>query len=250
MTDLVRLRRITKSLSAQLRAQLQEHLQTLTPLFRPKRILGECISGPSPESPPGAEKNFAALRQRFAGVAVKYGLAGELERPLPSIHVELVLHPWEYPLMIQAADGPRLIRVTTPTQWLLTYAGSYAAAAILHGATRPEGAVREFIVNALVLELLLDKISGLRTLFAALRFPAETAGVAALGDLGVTRIRAPIPSVRPRDELLLEAVELSGFPTFEETIDIDAARALPDPLRDQIEAIIQEHEGGGNPPTR
>jgi len=244
MADLVKLRQITKLLSEQLRTQLQQHLQTLTPLFRPKRILGDCISGPATESPPGAEKAFTDLRRRFSTIAERCGMARELQRPLPSIRVELALHPWEYPLTIQAANGPVQVRITSPTQWVLTYTGTYDVPEILRApAVRGDGAipaVGEFAVNALVLGLLFERFPGLHALFAALRFPVEVVPLAALGDLGVVRISSPFASLRPKDDLVLQAVQLSGFATFEEVVDLDAVDALSDPLRTQIEQSLRE----------
>lgn len=246
MAELLRFRGITKTVGGVLRAKLQSHLQTMAPLFRPKRLLGAAISGPSTESPPDAERNLAELRTRYERVAPKCGLPRGLESPLPSIRVELTIHPWETPVTIASPHGPHRIRMASPTQWLLAYAGTYEPMQILESARvrsdRAEPGLREFVLNALVLDLLLERLPGLRDLLGALRFPPEIVPVPELGDLGVVRLGSPVPSVRPKDELVLEAAELSGFPTFEEIVDVDAVRQIGDPFREQLVAGLREHD--------
>ena len=43
-----------------------------------------------------------------------------------------------------------------------------------------------------------------------------------------------LPSIRPPDDIVLSAVQMSGAAVFEELIDLEAIATMSDPLKDEI----------------
>ena len=54
MERLLALRRVTRALEELVRAQVREHLTTLTSLVRPRAVLGDFVQGPGKEAVRGA----------------------------------------------------------------------------------------------------------------------------------------------------------------------------------------------------
>ena len=59
--SLLALRKLTRAITDAVRVQMNEYLKTLTPLVRPKAVLGEYVQGSPRESSRRADKAFGDL---------------------------------------------------------------------------------------------------------------------------------------------------------------------------------------------
>ena len=104
---------------------------------------------------------------------------------------------------------------------------------------RRSDAVRQFVVNTLVMHAMLAKFPSIAQLLTDLRYGIQTEKSPALGDLPLVTIRSCLPSFRPADTLMLTAIRFSGVPAFIELIDIETLNTLQDPLKLRLEKILQ-----------
>ncbi len=82
--SLLVLRRLTRAITDVVRVRMTEYLNALTPLVRPKAILGEYVQGGSKESSWKADKAFGDLQKLYEAVggAKPYNLSRERTAPL------------------------------------------------------------------------------------------------------------------------------------------------------------------------
>ena len=67
--QLLQLRKLTRAVSDQLRGQLKDYLVTLSPLIRPRTVLGDYVQGSVKETVRGADKTFKDLQSLYESVA-------------------------------------------------------------------------------------------------------------------------------------------------------------------------------------
>jgi hypothetical protein len=241
--ELAALRQKTEAIGRFLLGQLQAHLETLRPLFAPRRFLGKYVAGK--EETPGAEKLFAQLQAQFRDVCGKpFSLPPELDAGLLSdIENRLVLFPWEYTYDAASQKETKTLTITSPVCWVLTYSSGYTLAQLRQLlADRQQSRadyMRQFIVNALVMRLCMETFPGLVQLFSDLRYRIHIEKISGLGELPFVIVTSCISSFRPADEVILQATHFSGVPAFIELIDIDSVAALEDPLKARLERILQ-----------
>src|SRR5205814_3149878 len=154
LAELPELRRKTESVSRFLRDQIAAHLETLRPLFAPDRTLGKYAGGKV--EVPGVERTFAELQQNYKAFTHKpYDLPETLDQNwLTLVGTALELHPWEYVHQVQGKP----ITMTSPVRWVVNYRANYNLAqvkTVIGGkeTARPDY-LRQFVVNALVLQLM------------------------------------------------------------------------------------------------
>jgi hypothetical protein len=102
----------------------------------------------------------------------------------------------------------------------------------------PAGALKQYVTNALLMQVMLARNPGLAELFNDLRFELRTDHFPETGKLPFASIVSCIPSFRPSDELILAATEFSGVPAFIELVDMQAVETMRDPLKQRIEALM------------
>jgi hypothetical protein len=241
---LLKLRRATRALADFLEGELRGYLDTLAPLLRPKRLLGNLIQGESTETYYDSERAFQELQQLWAKVSERpFRLRPHLTSPIPAIRVKLELSRWEE--LWTAPSGGKKLWVSSPLSWVLSYPGACRLDSMnkmLAGdEERNETEMHQFVLNACILHLLLERTPGIPKLLAGLRYAVEVRRVAALGELPLVLVRSEIPSVRPSPQVMIDAAELAGLGTFEEVLDAGAARSLRDPLRARLEEVLAEH---------
>lgn len=233
----------TEAISSFLRDQLTGHLETLRPILSPDRLFGK--SGGAKADAPLADRALAQIQQSYRNfTAHPFDLAAELDPYwLTLVGSRVALYPWEY--THQAGDGrdARAITMTSPVRWVVTFSSGYTLAqfrqAVLGtGERRPEH-VRQFIVNALVTQLVFAHTPGLAPLFADLRYEVQAHSAPDLPKLPLSTITSGLLSFRPGDDLILAATNFSGIPAFIELIDIDALPRLQDPLRARLEERLR-----------
>ncbi len=248
ISRLLFLRKITRSVSDYLISQLKEQLVTLSPLLRPRRLLGDYIESGIPEQVVDADKNFAALNEIYARAAGKpFDLPRPLRSPLRPIGLAIEIYPWEYNREIQAGSAAKTVTLSSPVKYVISYTSGLSLSRLRQGAAGKEDQkqedIREFVIRACLIHLMLGKYEGIANLFRSLRWEVRTETSPELGLLPLTTLTAPIQSMLPPDKLILESTEMSGMSLFEEVVDLDAFSTVRDPLIQKVEAIVAAAEG-------
>jgi hypothetical protein len=239
LAELPDLRRKTESVSRFLRDQIAAHLETLRPLFAPERLFGKYAGGKMEVQ--GSERAFVELQQSYKPFTRKpYDLPETFDQNwLSLVGNALELHPWEY---LQPVDG-KPITITSPVRWVVNYKANYTLAqvkSVLEGkqTVRPDY-LRQFVVNALVLQMALNRNPGLGQLFQDLRYELKNQTAADLKGLPMVTITSCLASFRPADDLIQAATAFSGISAFIELIDLDAVKSPKDALREKLDELLQ-----------
>ncbi len=241
--QLVDLRAKTEAISQFMHKRLKGHLETLRLLLAPARLLGKYVG--VKEDVVGADKALVQLRETYRGVCGKpFALSAELdEGPLQLLENRLELYPWEYIHQAKSERETKAVTLTSPVRWVLTYQASYTLSqvfqAVLGKEPRQVDALRQFVVNALVMHLVLAKYPGITQLLTDLRYQVCVDKLPSLGELPLVTLNACLPSFRPADQLILMATRFSGVPAFIELIDVDMLDTLHDPLKQHLEKICR-----------
>jgi len=239
LQELPELRRKTEAVSRFLQQQVATHLETLRPLFAPERLFGKYANGKL--EVPGAERALAELQQRYQPFTKKpYDLPSDLDNHwLTLTGSSLELYPWEY---VHQSQG-KTITMSSPVRWAVNYRGNYSLVQVknvLAGKEPPRpDYLRQFAVNALVLQLVLSRNPGLIQLFQDLRYDLKTEMPPDLKGLPVTTITSCLTSFRPADDVIVAATAFSGVPAFIELIDLEALQAPKDPVMERLQPLIR-----------
>jgi len=135
------------------------------------------------------------------------------------------------------------ISMTSPIRWVINYRTNYSLAQVrnvLGGreAARPEY-LRQFAINALVIQLVLSRNPGVARLFQDLRYELKTETIPDLKGLPIVTITSCLTSFRPADDLILAATAFSGVPAFIELLDLKAVQAPKDTLKERLEELLK-----------
>jgi len=241
--QLAKLREQTEAIAGFLRNRLQGYLETLRPLFAPRRLLGKYVD--HKENVAGSEKAVVQLREKFKEVCgTPFSLTPELDDSiLTGMDSRPELYPWEYTHEVRDAEELRELIIVSPVRWVLTYGSGYTLSqvrqAIAGKYERRSHHLRQFVVNALVMDMLVAKYAKIAQLFSDLRYHVQVDKCPGLGALPFVTVSASLPSFRPADSLVLMATRFSGVSNFVELIDVDAVHKLQDPLKSQIEELLR-----------
>jgi len=236
LQELPELRRKTDAISRFLKQQITSHLETLRPVLAPDRIFGKHAGGKS--EVPGAERVLAELQQNYKAFTRKpYDLPETFDLNwLSLVGTAVDLHQWEYTHLIQG----KAVTMTSPLRWAINYRTNYNLAQVkmvLEGKdTVRQDYLRQFVVNALVLQLVLNRNPGLNQLFQDLRYDLKIENDPALKGLPAVTITSCIASFRPADDLIQAATAFSGVPAFIELLDSASVQNPPDILRERLQA--------------
>ena len=241
--ELPELRRKTEVVSKFLQDQVLKHLETLRPILSPERLFGPHAGSKGDVAL--ADRALAQLQQNYKPFsAPPFNLPSELDPYwLTLVGSRVALYPWEYTYQAGSDRENKAISMTSPLRWVVSFSSGYTLAQARQalagkGEHRAEH-IRQFVVNALVTQLITTHTSGLASLFTDLRYRLETDSAPDLPKLPLTTITSGLPSFRPGDELILSATNFSGVPAFIELIDIDALSHLQDPLKTRIEELLR-----------
>src|SRR5205823_5055539 len=175
----------------------------------------------------GSDRVLSDLQQSYKPFTRKpYDLPETLDSGwLGLVGSALELYPWEY---IHPVQG-KPITITAPERWVINYRSNYTLAQLktaLEGkqAARPEY-LRQFVVNALVLQATLQRNPGLVKLFDDMRYEVKTETAPDIKGLQVITITSHLTTFRPADDILAAATAFSGVPAFIELIDLEVAAA-------------------------
>jgi hypothetical protein len=244
--QLLHLHTLTKDVAKVCQKQLRGYLDTLAPLFRPRRILGEAMEGAERESVGGSDRTVAELRDLYRKVAMRpFDLRPELSLPLESVSTQMQLYEWEYLHQTKTDRGWRSIKVTSPLTWVVAYSSNYSLPIfrqVLAGQEeRDAEAVRAFVLRACLMHLHFTKFPAIADLLTGLRYQVEVRQTPETGDLPLVTVSAPFHTMRPPDGLITVASGLAGGASFSEVLDLATVKNLKDPLREQIVAIFRTH---------
>jgi hypothetical protein len=243
LQELPELRRKTEAVARLVQDQLTRHVETLRPLFAPERVLGRYAGGKVDDA--AVERSYAELQQSYREFTRKpFDLPQTFEAHwLTLIGNRLVLYPWEYHHDAKTDRESKSMTMTAPLQWVLAFSSNYTLSQMRGALTakeppRPEN-VRQFVINALVLQLIVNKSPGLITLLGDLRYDLKITTSPDLKTVPLVTIRSVIPSFCPADDLLLAAAAFSGIAAFIELIDIDGIRQTKDSLSARIDEVLK-----------
>lgn len=245
--QLLQHRNATHALSRAAAIRLRTHLEALSPLFRPRRFLGDHMEGTGREAAFAAEKSAAELQELYRRAAVKpFDLRPELAMPFESVTTQFHLHEWEYTHPTQTDRGWQPIRVSTPLTWVLSYASPYSLTSLREvisgNGHRDTEAVRSFVFRACVMHELFRKTPSIAELLSALRYKIEIRTSPQFGELPLVTVSAPFGTFRPPDNLVALAAGMAGGHSFAEILDLESVRNLADPVKEQALGILDEHK--------
>lgn len=239
LQSLPELRRQTDAVAGLLKDQLTGHLETLRPLFAPERLFGKFAAGKV--DVPGAERVVADVQQRYKKFEVKpFDLSSSFESNWIALAgLALEVQPWSYTL----GSGEHAITMTSPVKWVLAFKSSLPLpslkALLLSKETARLHELRQSVVNALLLQIILERFSGIAPLFADLRFTLATESLPELPGVPITTVTSCLSSFCPPEELVQQVTAFSGVPSFIELIDVETLRQPRDPLRDKIAPLLK-----------
>jgi hypothetical protein len=194
-------RKSTQAVSDILEKQLLVYLDTLRSLLVPERLLGK-LAG-SKFDAPGADKVLTELQENYRRLPGKpFDFPKEFETEwLVEIGVKLDLHRWEYSREIAAESGKRSILITSPNRWILAYGPGYSVSQAVQSLARRQDRrgidqLRQFVVNALVMQALLSRSSGLISVLTDLRYDVCAQPHPGLNGLPVVAILPSFPPTR------------------------------------------------------
>ena len=242
------LRKVTRAVSDYLVSELKEHLSTISPLLRPRRLLGDYIESGSPEQVVDADKNFAVLNEIYSKAAGKpFELPRPLRPPLKPVGLAIEVYPWEFRQEIRADGASNTVTITSPVRYVISYASGLSLSRLRQGVAGKEEQkkedIREFVIRCCLMNTMLNRNAGITNLFRALRWEVNTATSPDLGGLPLTTLTAPLQSMLPPDKLILESTEMSGMPLFEEVIDVNMISQISDPLAQRVTNIMKAMGG-------
>lgn len=244
ISRLLGLRKVTRGISDLLGGMLTSHLRTLGPLFQPRALLGEYVRGTAKQSVKGEEEALQRVKTLYASVAPRapFNLRKELETPLDVVSSILELAPAEYSHQADTGREKKTIMVATPLKWVLSYSGFGVARMreflTLQGASGGND-LYQGILHHLVLHVLFAQRPGLVALLEAMRFRVNTTHYDDLGQLPITVLEAPLSTIRPSDDVVIQSTEISGTNTFAEVVDPQAIEEMADPLKQQLREIVR-----------
>jgi hypothetical protein len=239
------LRKLTRAVADQLRAEMKEHLATLSPLLRPRSVFGEYIEHGTKESVHGSDKAFKELQELYEAIAASpsFNLPRELKPPFEVFSSALEFTPFDYTHEARAGAGAKTVVVTSPLKWVLSYAGFPPGRfrELLASRDRPEEEVRQFLLHYLVLDVVVRRQAGVARILEALHFPVGSAPSEELGGAPVTFVSSDVSTRLPDDAVIIESTEVSGNDAFEEVVNLDDVAALRNPLKERLLELLGRH---------
>ena len=246
--SLLVLRKLTRAIAETVRTQMVEYLTVLSPLLRPKLVLGDYVHGGAKEAAPRAEKAYKDVQALYAQVAAArpFLLPTELTPPFNFSGIGVDITPVDYPHVIGTGATARTIMVRSPLSWVLSYSGFGPARLpdLLNGRQRASLDLQQHLLSYVLMRAVIGNSPGLPQVFEALQFPLTVTTVPASGALPITRIGVAIGTSLPADDVILESAALTGVDAFEEVINVDELRTLREPFKDRLFEVARQHAPG------
>ena len=242
---LLQMRKLTRAVQEHFHGQLLSYLATLSPLLRPKAVLGEFVEGRTGDAVKGAESAFRDLSNLWDAVAPAkpFELRRELKPPVEVLNHTLFLSPVEYTLDVKTASGMKRVTITSPLRWALSYSGFTPTRLreLLADKGRNADEVARFVSHTLLLHVVLTRQTGVAEMLRALHFPVGHYKLPEFGNLPISTVGASISTESPPDDVIAESTEISGMDAFEEVVNPDDILRMRDPLRERLLEIAAAH---------
>jgi hypothetical protein len=242
--SLLVLRKLTRVITDIVRVQMTEYLKVLTPLLRPKALLGDYVQGGPKEPSRKSDKAFGELQALYDAVATikPYNLPRDLTHPLSLSSVGLEITPLDYVHVARSGGETRKIKVRCPLTWVLTYTDfpPTRLQELLDSKARSVEELQRFVLNYLVMHVATASEPGLMKVFEALHFPLTTSKLPQFGELPITQIGIGISTARPSDEVIIQSAELTGMDAFEEVVNVEDLKKLDDPLKKRLLETVRQ----------
>ena len=233
----------TETASKVLDSHLKSYLETIKPLLAPRRVLGRHVA--TREEVNISDRTLDQLKQQYGQVVSRapFGLPLEFpEQTLTHLDNLPMVYAWEYRHIAKSSTTEKVLTITSPVRWILTYETGAAPTLVrqmLEGkAERRTETLKQFVVNALAMGLLLQAYPGVGQLLGSLRYRLQTETLPGFGSLPFVTVQACLESFRPTDDLLLTATAFSGVPAFVELIRADSLQGYIDPVTEQLRQIL------------
>jgi hypothetical protein len=242
-SEVIEVRRKTEAVSKYLHEQLAGYIETLRPLFVPDRYIGRFAGGKFDTQ--DSDRAVAEIQQKYREFTGKpFDLSPEFDPHwLSLVGSRLDLQRWAYTHQVQSDGETKAVTISSPSRWILTYRSNLSVSQMAEALTGKERASiefrRQFVVNALVIQLAVARNPGLVQLMDGLHYRLQSEFFPGLAKLPIVTLTSPLPSFRPTDDLILEATRFSGVPAFIELLDMEAIREMRDPIREKIDQLIQ-----------
>jgi hypothetical protein len=238
------LRKLTRAAADQMRHQLKDILSAVGPLLQPKAALGDYVRGVK-EPVRGADALFKEIEGMFQKVASEkpFGVRRELTAPLDFSGSSVDVNPLEYSHTAAVKGHSKKVTVTSPFRWVMSYNGySLPQLKVLLGAVSPSNdQLYAFVLHYVTLRSQVVRPSPITNVFKMLRYKLNVTTQPEFGELPLTCISAPIFTVRPPDEVIIETTEMTGSDNFEEVIDLEALATLGDPMKESLVELARAH---------
>mgnify|MGYP001266349912 CR=1 FL=1 len=241
--QLAALRDKTDAASRLLDGQLRSFLDILRPILSPKRVLGRHVA--PREDVTISDRMLDQLKAQYSQAVSRspYAMSMEFpERTLTSLDHSPIVYPVEYGHTASSGGNQKLLTITSPVRWMLTYESTASPALVrqmLEGkAQRRAEMIEQFVVNALVMGQLIQAVPGIPKLLGALRYRVQSETLPVFGGLPLVTLHACLESFLPADDLLMTATAFSGVPSFVELVWADSLQISADPVMDQLRKIF------------
>jgi hypothetical protein len=220
----------TETAAKVLDSHLKSYLDTIKPLGTSTDLGASCGL---PEDVNISDRMLDQLKHQYGQVVSQapFDLLMEFpEQMLAHLDNLPIVYAWEYPHVAKTENAEKVLTITSPVRWVLTYETGAAPALVrqmLNGKVeRRTETLKQFVVNALSMGLLIQAYPGVGQLLSALRYRVQTESLPGFGSLRFVTVQACLDSFRPSDELLLTATTFSGVPAFVELIRADSLQGI------------------------
>lgn len=240
MEQMTQLREISRNVSVYLEKQLNKHIQTLMPLFSPRKVWGEYMEGSNAGKVPGAKANYDELQEKFQSIMLNaFGVSDRISGLVPLVSGKLTLSQWR---TIETISGKPLM-IVDPLKWVLSYDAPLSQTTIVEAKHQHHELDSELLGRFVLANLTLNKLFAVKPdlsgLFTALGFQAQTLTQTHLsGETPYIVLSAPLETFRPQDDLVTMATQFSGSTSFELLLDKEAIDALPNVMQHNLLALL------------
>jgi hypothetical protein len=238
------LRKLTRAAAEILGSQLKDYLSAVAPLLHPKLVLGDYISGVK-ETARGADAIYREIDSLYqeASRHKPFSLTRELAPPLEIAGSSVEITPLEYVHTVGQGAQQKKVIVTSPLRWVLSYAGFGLdrLRPLVTSQSPSSEELHKFVLHYVALQAMASRQKPIENVFRALRYSIQMEKLPDFGKLPLVCISAPISTVRPPDDVIIETTELSGTDAFEEVINLEVLAALKDPLKETLVDLAKSH---------
>jgi hypothetical protein len=125
LSQLLRLRKVTRAVEKHFRSQLEAHLRSLQPLFKPHIVLGDHIRNAPKQTVKVADASLKELRSLYAriGRVQPFRFEDEVKPPIDVFGAAAEITSVTYDYSPSGGGDTPKVRVTSPLKWVLSFKG-------------------------------------------------------------------------------------------------------------------------------